>query len=126
MQQINNTNKCAFDNSNTVEEALKTKLQEETDDIYLRKIKNKSTRYLGITTKDMINHLLDRYGKIKSTALTNNMHGFNNALIIPQPIDVDFMKMDECIQFATDSKTSFTTSQVLTAAAYTVQWTCMF
>jgi hypothetical protein len=34
------------------------------EDIYLCKLRNKYTGYLGVTARNLIDHLLDRYGKI--------------------------------------------------------------
>eukprot|EP00957_Ditylum_brightwellii_P185357 14114064-Ditylum_brightwellii.AAC.1 len=95
--QLYKEEKAIFDNHNTVEEVLKTQLQEAVEDICLRQIKNKYTSYLGVITRDMIKHSLDRYGKITPTSLTNNIHWFNVPMDMFQPIDAYFTKIDECI-----------------------------
>eukprot|EP00957_Ditylum_brightwellii_P150459 11456629-Ditylum_brightwellii.AAC.1 len=59
-------------------------------------------KYLGVTSKDMINHPLDRYGKITSSDLTNNAHQFNEAINLLQHINTYFTQVDDCIQFAMD------------------------
>eukprot|EP00957_Ditylum_brightwellii_P045879 3480171-Ditylum_brightwellii.AAC.2 len=56
--------KAMYDDHNTEEEAIKTQIQEAVEDIYLSQIKNKYTNYMGVPTRDIIDHLLDRYGKI--------------------------------------------------------------
>ena len=47
-----------------MDDALKAQLINSVDDAYLCEVRNKYTGYLGITTRDLIDHLLDRYDKI--------------------------------------------------------------
>jgi hypothetical protein len=44
--------------------ALKTQVINTIQDTYLSEMRNKYTGYLGVTTHDLLDHLLDRYGKI--------------------------------------------------------------
>ena len=59
IKQTYNHEKAIYDNHNTVDEILKTQLQEAVEDIYLAQLRNHFTAYLGGTTKDMLDHLLD-------------------------------------------------------------------
>ena len=47
-----------------MEDALKSIIIDAVDEVYIGELLNKYTGYLGITTRDFLNHLLDRYGKI--------------------------------------------------------------
>eukprot|EP00957_Ditylum_brightwellii_P066356 5037111-Ditylum_brightwellii.AAC.1 len=56
--------KSIHDNHNAAEEAVKTQIQDAIDGIYLHQLKNKFIRYMGVTSRDIIDHLFDQYGKI--------------------------------------------------------------
>ncbi len=47
-----------------MDDALKAQLVDAINDPYLSEMHSKYTGYLGVTTRDLIDHLLDRYGKI--------------------------------------------------------------
>ena len=47
-----------------MEDALKSLIIDSVDDVYIGKLRNKYTGYLGITARDLLEHLLDWYGKI--------------------------------------------------------------
>ena len=51
-------------NHHTMEDALKSIIIDAVDKVYIGKLWNKYTGYLGITARDLLYHLLDRYGKI--------------------------------------------------------------
>ena len=53
-----------YNNNTNMDDALKVQLIDSVDDTYLCGVRNKYTGYLGITTRDIIDHLLDGYGKI--------------------------------------------------------------
>eukprot|EP00957_Ditylum_brightwellii_P167686 12765295-Ditylum_brightwellii.AAC.1 len=56
--------KGEYDDHNTMQELLKAKVQEAVDDVYTIQLKSKCTRYLGVSICDLLDHLLDWYGKI--------------------------------------------------------------
>jgi hypothetical protein len=49
-----------YDNNNNMDNALKAQIINTMGDTYLYEMQNKYTGYLGVTTCDLINHLLDR------------------------------------------------------------------
>ena len=53
-----------YDNHQTMKDALKSIIINAVDEVYIGKLRNKHTGYLGITARDLLDHLLDRYGKI--------------------------------------------------------------
>jgi len=79
--------------------------------------------YLGITTRDIIAHLLDRYGKITPADIADNQKRFEDPIDNTQPIDVYFQRIDECIQYADDGHVAYTTEQTLQTAYHTVSTT---
>jgi hypothetical protein len=69
-----------FDNHTNMEDALKAQVIDTIDDRYICEIRNKYTGYLGISTCDLLDHLLDRYGKITATDLEANKKQMNEPL----------------------------------------------
>jgi hypothetical protein len=53
-----------FDNNQSMDDALKAQIIDTINSTFLCELRNKYTGYLGISTRDLIDHLLDRYGKI--------------------------------------------------------------
>ena len=47
-----------------MEDALKSLIIDAVDDVYIGELHNKYTGYLGIIARDLLDHLLNRYGKI--------------------------------------------------------------
>eukprot|EP00957_Ditylum_brightwellii_P092378 7033897-Ditylum_brightwellii.AAC.1 len=60
-EQLYRADKQEYNNHNTMEEALKNQVQEAVDDIYLQQLKNRYTGYMGVATRDILDHLLDQY-----------------------------------------------------------------
>ena len=53
-----------FDNHQTMEDAIKSIIIDAVDEVYIGELSNKYTGYLGITSRDLLDHLIDCYGKI--------------------------------------------------------------
>eukprot|EP00957_Ditylum_brightwellii_P025773 1949612-Ditylum_brightwellii.AAC.1 len=83
---------------------MKLQVQEAVDDVYIRQLKNKYTGYLGVLICDLLNHLLDRYGKITAADIASNNEQFREGMDMDQPIDVYFTKIDDSMQYAADGK----------------------
>jgi hypothetical protein len=79
----------------------------------LCELRNKYTGYLGVTARDLIDHLLDRYGKITPVDIAACKQRINEPIDASQPIDVYFQKIDDCIQYADHGQVAFTTGQIL-------------
>eukprot|EP00957_Ditylum_brightwellii_P159697 12155123-Ditylum_brightwellii.AAC.1 len=54
----------------------------------MRQLRHKYSAYLGVTPRDVLDHLMDQYGQIKSADLVENGMNYNNPMDISQPIDV--------------------------------------
>jgi uncharacterized protein (DUF433 family) len=93
--------------------ALKTQTIDAIKDTYLCELRNKYTGYLGATALDLIDRLLDRYGKITPADITACKQQINEPIDASQPIDVYFQQINDCIQYADDGKVAFTTDQIL-------------
>eukprot|EP00957_Ditylum_brightwellii_P198469 15125971-Ditylum_brightwellii.AAC.1 len=88
-----------------MQELLKVQLQEAVDDVYIKQLKNKYTGYLGVSICDLLNHLLDWYGKITAADIASNNEQFLERMSMDQPIDVYFTNIDDSVQYAADGKT---------------------
>ena len=53
-----------YDNHINMDDMLKSQVINAITDTYISEMHNKYTGYLGVTTIDLLDHLLDRYGKI--------------------------------------------------------------
>jgi hypothetical protein len=102
-----------FDNASSMDDALKAQVIDTVDSPYLSELRNKYTGYLGISTRDLLDHLLDRYGKITSADITKCRQRMEEPLDTTEPIDVYFQKIDDCVQYAADGRVAFTADQIL-------------
>ena len=56
----------------TMNEALKNQVINSVEDTYLKGLKKKYTGFLVVTCRNLLEHLVDRYGKIMTTDLKSN------------------------------------------------------
>ena len=48
-----------------MDDVMKKQIQKAIEDVFLRQLRHKYSAYLGVTSRDILDHLMDRYGKIK-------------------------------------------------------------
>eukprot|EP00566_Odontella_aurita_P016593 CAMPEP_0113569390 /NCGR_PEP_ID=MMETSP0015_2-20120614/24388_1 /TAXON_ID=2838 /ORGANISM="Odontella" /LENGTH=249 /DNA_ID=CAMNT_0000472057 /DNA_START=458 /DNA_END=1203 /DNA_ORIENTATION=+ /assembly_acc=CAM_ASM_000160 len=60
---------------------------------------------MGFTTRDLLDHLMDRYGKITATDLKENAKRMNEPINTGLPITKYFERIGDCVQFADVGKT---------------------
>ena len=77
-----------YENHHTMEDALKTIIIDAVDEVYIGELRNKYTGYLGITSRDLLDHLLDRYGKITPADVKECKKQMNKPINATQPIDI--------------------------------------
>eukprot|EP00957_Ditylum_brightwellii_P075362 5726767-Ditylum_brightwellii.AAC.1 len=53
---------------------------------YLGELQDKYTQYLGVSTRDVLDRLLDCYGKINPSNIINNDEKMKQPMDISQPI----------------------------------------
>eukprot|EP00957_Ditylum_brightwellii_P008932 676187-Ditylum_brightwellii.AAC.1 len=53
---------------------------------YLNELQDKYTEYLGVSTRDMLGHLLDCFGKITPSNIINNDKKIKQLMDVSQPI----------------------------------------
>lgn len=107
------TNKNVFDNHVTVEETIKNMIVTAVHEAYLGELQDEYTEYLGVSTRDMLDHLLDRYGKITPSNVINNDEKMKQPMDVSQPISMYFKRINDCITYATDAETPYTPIQIV-------------
>ena len=112
--------KRIFENHYNMDLALKALIIEAVDTVYLEEKRDRYTGFLTVTARDLMTHLLQRYGKITASDLTNNKRKMDEPLDNSAPIDVYFKRIDECAQFATDGEMAYTPEQILQTAYYAI------
>jgi hypothetical protein len=115
-----------YANHNNMDDALKSIIIDTVDDPYLCEMRNKYTGYLGVTTRDLLDHLLDRYGKITPADIEECKRRMNEPIDTTQPIDVYFHKIDDCIQYAADGKVAFTPEQIAQTTYHAISTSGMY
>ena len=88
-----------------MDETLKNQIVETAKDTYLKELNNKYTSILGVTCRDLLEHLLDCYGNITTADFEYKNQQMNEPIDLSFPIDKYFEQIDECVQFANDGKT---------------------
>eukprot|EP00957_Ditylum_brightwellii_P163033 12414736-Ditylum_brightwellii.AAC.1 len=109
-----------------MDDVLKKQVQEAVDDVYTHQLRHKYSVYLSITTRDVLDHLMDRYGQIKPADLVANGVSYNKLMDISLPIDAYFARIDDCIQYASNGNTPYTAEQILTTTLHAMQRTGWF
>ena len=91
----------------------KTQFLDAVEEPYVSGLRNRYTRYMGVMTQDLLDHLMDRYDNITAANIKANEACINEALDSSRPIDVSFQRIDDAAQYADDGKNPFTTNQIL-------------
>eukprot|EP00957_Ditylum_brightwellii_P093885 7149192-Ditylum_brightwellii.AAC.1 len=69
-----------------IEETIKKLIVAAVHEAYLGELQDKYTEYLGVSTRDMWDHPLDRYGKITPSDVINNDKEMKQPMDVSQPI----------------------------------------
>ena len=64
-------------------------------------------RLHGVSAKNLVDHLMERYGKIWASDLEACRQALVEPIDVDQPINVYFQRVEEAIQFAQDGNTPF-------------------
>ena len=92
------------DNHNNIDAALKTMSLQALDSTYIFALHNVFTVYMGSSTKDIMNHLMTRYGRITAAEIKEKKI-LQETLDTSQPIDVFFKVIDRGVQSAIKTNT---------------------
>ena len=81
---------------------------------------------MGVKTINMVQHLMDRYGKITENALKMNQKGFNEALNTTMTIGIYFEIIDDCIQYSYDRNQPYIAAHIINNFYNTVLATILY
>jgi hypothetical protein len=109
-----------FEHHNNMNNALKTQIIDAIANTYIGELRNRYTGYMGITPRNLINHLLERYGSITASDIANCKTRMEALMDPTQTIDVYFQTIYECVQFATDGQVTFTALQIVQTAYHVI------
>ena len=103
-----------------MEDALKSIIIDAVDEVYIGELRNKYTGYLGITARNLLDHLLDHYGTITPLCVEECKKQINEPIDATQSIDIYFKHIDE---FAANGNVAFTAEQIVYTAYHAVSST---
>ena len=115
-----NEQRYLHDTITNVDLALKKQLIEAVEDVYLAEKKYQYTGFLHDATRDLLDHLMQPYGKISPLAIKNYKTRMEEPLDTLQPIDVYFQRINDCLQFAADAVSPFSAQHTLETVYYAV------
>ena len=117
---------ATFNKHTHINDLLKSHIIDAVDEVYLHEKSDKYTGYLGVSSQELIDHLLDRYGKISSADLENNKDRMAEPYDPSQPIDAYFKRIDDAVQYAIDGKHKFSDEQILQTAYHAINSAGLF
>ena len=91
-----------------MEYSLKSIIINAVDEVYIGELRNKYTGYLGITARNLLDHLLNRYGKITPADVEECKKKMNDTINATHPIDIYFKRIDDTVQYAANGNFAFT------------------
>ena len=94
-----------YTNHIDMDDALKTQLLDAVEDPYVSELRKWYTGYMGVTTHDILDRLMDPYGNITAADLKSNEARINESLNHSCPIDISFQRIDYAVQYTDDRKT---------------------
>ena len=112
-----------YDNHQTTEDALKYIIINTVNEVYIGELRNKYTSYLGITARDLLDHLLNRYGNITPADVEECKKQMNELINATQPIYIYFKRIGDTVQYAANGNFAFTTEQILQTAYHAISST---
>ena len=107
-------------------QALKNQLISEIDNTYLQGIKDPTTEFHNVTLLHMLEYLYNNYGKINEDSKSKNIEKMKDPYDVTTPIELFFQIIQDCIDFASASRSPLTTEQILDLDFLTVQRTGFF
>jgi hypothetical protein len=87
--------------------------------MYIRTLENRHTGFANVTTRQLIDHLLNTYGNLTPTDLATNDSLFRQAYDPSQPIESLYAQIEDAMDLASAGRTPYSTAQVV-ANAYSL------
>jgi hypothetical protein len=99
-----------------VNAALKQQLIRAVDRLYIRTLQHRHTGFANVTTRQLIQHLLNTYGNITPTELAHNDIKFRTAYKPAQPIEALFSQPEDAMDYTDAGGNPYTAARVVTNA----------
>ena len=96
--------------------ALKSQLIASVDEMYIKALRNRITGYAQTTTKQLLQHLFDTYGRLTPQDLKLNTERMNTPYNINSPIENIFEQIEDAIYIASIAQALFNNNQILNTA----------
>ena len=99
-----------------LDKALKQQLIGSVNRMYIRTLEDQHIGFANVSTLDLLQHLLQAYGRITEHALSTNDTKFKTPMDPSQPFESFITQLEDSIEYAAAGNAPYTTPQVLTTA----------
>ena len=99
---------------------LKQEIIVAVEETYLSAKKKSYMGFHGVSDKNLMDHLIERYRKIRASDLEACRQTLAEPIEVDCPIYVYFQQVEDEIQFAQGGETPFTPAQILRTGNYAV------
>jgi hypothetical protein len=84
----------------SVQQALKKQISSVFDPMYLKILNDNMVTYANISSRDMLDHLFENYGKITAVDLEINFEHMRRAWDPQQPVETLFKQIQDCADYS--------------------------
>ena len=123
-QHTHDTN--SFNEYLATDKALKQQVIGAIDTMYLHTLRHRITGFANLTTKTMLTHLYDQYGRLSPADLQENDTKMREQYDPNQPIESFIDQIEDSIALAAAANAPYSTAQILAIAYNTIFLTGMF
>ena len=109
-----------------VEETLKDQFIASVEYTYLCVMRGSYIGYLVVSVRDILYHILLRYGKINAHDLIENMKSLQIPLDTGSPIDLYFKQVEDCREFEVDVNDPSSGKTIVNSSLNAVQGTGLY
>jgi len=105
-----------FREYHNTDRALKSQLIAAVDEMYLKALRNRITGYAQVTTRQLLQHLFDTYGRLNPQDLKMNSERMNTPYDIHSPIENLFEQIEDAVYIAATAHAPFNDNQIVNTA----------
>ena len=98
------------------DKALKSQLITAVDEMYIKALSHRITGFAQITTRQIIVHLYDNYGKLSPQDLKQNNDNMMTPYDVNTPIETLFEQIEEAVDIASEAGAPYNQNQILNTA----------
>ena len=105
-----------FRQYHNTDRALKSQLIASVDEMYIKALRNRITGYAQTSTKQLLKHLYDTYGRLTPQDLKLNTETMNTPYDIHSPIENLFEQIKDAVYIASIAQAPFNPTQIVNTA----------